>query len=107
MNQGIEKIGDLLQPAEEEITRLRAELEAVYRQQEKKSERIQLLIRPSLKADLEAQADKEGISRNEMINQLIEEALEALCEVFIMVGVGIDRSSSGCGLFGDDYQHRD
>jgi predicted HicB family RNase H-like nuclease len=77
MNQGIEKIGELLQPAEEEITRLRAELEAVYRQQEKKSERIQLLIRPSLKADLEAQADKEGISRNEMINQLIEEALEA------------------------------
>lgn len=32
---------------------------------------------------------------------------EALCEVFIVVGVGIDRSSSGCGLFGDDYQHRD
>lgn len=77
MNQGIEKIGDLLQPAEEEITRLRAELEAVYRQQEKKSERIQLLIRPSLKADLDKLAAREGVSRNEVIGQLLEEAMEA------------------------------
>lgn len=74
----IDKIGDLLQaPAEnEEIARLRAELEAVYRQQERKSERIQLLIRPSLKTALDARATDEGISRNELITQLLEAGIE-------------------------------
>ncbi|HZK42414.1 MAG TPA: ribbon-helix-helix protein, CopG family [Clostridia bacterium] len=77
MNQGIEKIGELLTPAEEEVIRLRAELQEVYRQQEKKSERIQLLIRPSMKADLDKLAAREGVSRNEVIGQLLEEAMEA------------------------------
>lgn len=43
---------------------------------DKKTERLQLLIRPSLKTDLQQEADKRGVSVNELCNQLLTVALE-------------------------------
>lgn len=40
---------------------------------EPKSERLQLLIRPTTKAAIKAAADREGVSVNELINNILEE----------------------------------
>lgn len=43
---------------------------------ERKSERLQLLIRPNTKKGLQREADREGISVNELINKVLEEYIE-------------------------------
>lgn len=42
---------------------------------EKRTERIQLLVPPSLKDKLKAKAEKEGTSVNDIINSLLQEHL--------------------------------
>ena len=42
---------------------------------EPKSERVQLLIRPSIKDALKKKADTEKVSLNEYINQVLEKAV--------------------------------
>lgn len=43
---------------------------------EKKSRRLQLLMKPSIYEKLKARADREGNSVNDVVNNLIEEALK-------------------------------
>ena len=43
---------------------------------EKKSRRLQLLMKPSISEKLKARADREGNSVNDVVNNLIEEALK-------------------------------
>ena len=43
---------------------------------EKKSRRLQLLMKPSIYDKLKARADREGNSVNDVVNNLIEEALK-------------------------------
>lgn len=43
---------------------------------ETKSERLQLLIRPSLKEDLKKAARVSGVSVNDLINTILEESIE-------------------------------
>jgi hypothetical protein len=43
---------------------------------ETKSERMQLLVRPSIKKRLKAEAQAQGLSMNDLINNLLEEYIE-------------------------------
>lgn len=43
---------------------------------ENKSERMQLLVRPSLKAAIRKEAAAQGLSMNDLINNIFEEYLE-------------------------------
>lgn len=43
---------------------------------ETKSERMQLLVRPTLKAELKAEAAAQGLSMNDLVNNIFEEYLK-------------------------------
>lgn len=43
---------------------------------ENKSERMQLLVRPTLKEGIKKAADAQGISTNDLVNNIFEEYLE-------------------------------
>ena len=43
---------------------------------ENKSERMQLLIRPTLKEAIKAEAEAQGLSMNDLVNNIFEEHLE-------------------------------
>ena len=52
---------------------------AGYRlQREYKSERMQLLIRPTTKKMIKQQADARGISMNDLVNQILDEYAERM-----------------------------
>jgi len=84
----METLGELLQapssPAErfissaerDELIYLREQYRLMQLRQEKKTERIQLLVRPALKADLDKEAKARKVSRNELITQILETAME-------------------------------
>ena len=43
---------------------------------ENKSERMQLLIRPALKDAIRAEAEAQGLSMNDLVNNIFEEYIE-------------------------------
>lgn len=43
---------------------------------ENKSQRMQLLVRPTLKDAIKAEADAQGLSMNDLVNNIFEEYLE-------------------------------
>lgn len=86
--KNLEALGDMLKsatpaPAERfitstekgEIARLKEEIRQLKLKQERKSERIQLLVRPTLKDRLDQIAKERKISRNELITEILERAV--------------------------------
>lgn len=45
---------------------------------ETKSERMQLLVRPTLKDTIKKEADRQGLSMNDLVNDIFEEYIERI-----------------------------
>ena len=79
INTAPKKVKTEVTPKEEKVEQLKKDLpEGYVIQKEKKTERTNLIFRPTLKARLKEEADKRGTSLNEVVHELLEKALDSL-----------------------------